>query len=92
MEVDLTIAPDGFRPPFMSLDNALVNTRRGIFEIHISASERYGFAWPRSLPELKEDESVVVRAFGSKGLKDRFPLLWRVGVNARLAIGDRQTA
>ena len=90
MEMDLSIAPDRFRPAFVSLDNAFVNARPGVFEIHVPTPECYRFAGSRALPILEEDKSVVVRPFRTKGLEDDFPLLWRVGINAWLGVGDRQ--
>jgi hypothetical protein len=44
MEVDYSIAPDSLRATFTSLNNAFVNTRSGVSEIHILSPECYGFA------------------------------------------------
>jgi hypothetical protein len=92
MEVDPPIAPDRFRPAFVSLDNAFVNARPGVFvfEIHVPTPECYRFAGSRALPILEEDKSVVVRPFRSEGLEDDLPLLGRVRINARLGVRDRQ--
>lgn len=37
---------------------------------------------------MKENESVIVWPLRAEHLEDDLPLLWRVGVNARLAVGD----
>ena len=83
MEVNLSIAPDGFCAALMSLNNAFVNTRPGVFEVYVPAPECYGFAWSRALPKLEEDESVVVPPFNIDSRRKEL-----LGARHAIALGE----
>jgi hypothetical protein len=89
MDVNLSIAPDGFCAAFMSLNNAFVNTRPGVFEIHIRPPECYRFAWACTLPKLEEYEPVIARPFCSEGFENDLPFLRRIRIDAWLRVGYR---